>query len=141
MLDLILLTGLYLSTIPPGAEPQHAPAQCGQDAHEGNDRRRRARALSHPVDAATCVGDPDWYRFEAGVGEWVTVTATYSSGTLEGLQVFRPRARTPFPVDRPDGGRTRVRFRAPVTGTYRLRIRSRASIRVSYRLEVHRVVE
>ncbi len=133
---IIWLASLALAEAPQVPEGPSIP--CGEDPYEPNDRRGKAKSTRGRVAAAvTCRGDTDWFWVRLERGERVRVHIDEAgAGGVARPRVFKPRSRKPIGEVIEGGGG--VRFRAPVTGRYRVRVRGRSAKRRPYALLVER---
>lgn len=118
---------------------------CGSDAHEPNDLRRKAKRLLPGagtaeiprLEAATCESDFDWYRVHFERGAKVVLTLHHHpTAKLVAPQIFKPNGRKPIGRVERRKGLTRLRFRAPRTGDYKLRVSGDDATRTVYSIEV-----
>lgn len=108
---------------------------CGTDAQEPNDVRRKARALTQPIEGATCAADVDWFKVHLEKGKQVEIVIDHHpTARLATPQIYRPGGRKPVGRVKREKGRTRLLLRVRRTGNHRLRIAGADPTRTIYSL-------
>jgi hypothetical protein len=139
------LIAAFAPPITPVASSPDALSGCGTDAYEPNDLRRKAKRLQPGagqkdvprLEAATCESDFDWYRVHFERGKTVVLTLHHHpTAKLVAPQIFKPNGRKPIGRVKRGKGQTRLRFRTPRTGDYKLRISGDDATRTVYSIEV-----
>ncbi len=129
-------------THPDKQKEQEAKAQnkavfdgCGADRYEPNDKRGRAKSMrGKPVEAISCHGDTDWFRYDFKEGQEIQIKLEHQQPCE--LSLFAPRRRKPVGESLLNPEWSAVKLKVEKSGRYRFRVQCPQKSPNSYRLQV-----